>query len=259
MEINFFEEYPSEKSLALATQIPFPTKLYIRSANIEHFLQASEFLKKCTNVHTAIFWPALSKKSGYWISPFADTTELSSLFDSILNAHRSQKIFEVMFDLEYPLNKLILFQIVRNFKCFSTNKKLIESFFEKASKSGIKIIAIEKSHIPLSLLVFSGLMYKKYNHRISMYYSSFFRFFLPEKLADRLIRKKMKRAAKSGESFAIGLIAPGVYKHESTYSPKILEKELRFAKELGVREIIIYRLGGMNDQYFSVLNKFASK
>ncbi len=94
------------------------------------------------------------------------------------------------------------------------------------------------------------------NKRMQLYYTSFRRPFLPDALVDAFYQKKVRKAASERTALAIGLIAPGIYGTEPTYSSTVLEKELRWAAEANVSEVVIFRLEGLNEEVKTILQKF---
>ena len=54
----------------------------------------------------------------------------------------------------------------------------------------------------------------------------------------------------------IGLIAPGVYKIEPTYDAEALSMELKIAQANGIKEVIIFRLGGLDRKFVKVITKY---
>lgn len=260
MEINFFEEFPSERNIDNVGLLNFSTKIYVASSSLDDFSHWKNKLHSSSNVSSVVYWPTISDDD-YWISPWADPTELDSLF-SRLKDHARDSGLEIMLDLEFPKNKTRILTRNDNVKI---NKEKIEKFMDEAKDSGIVLSAIQKSYFPESLLEKAGL---RYSHpdvkRINMYYTSMFqRIVLPDFVVDPLFKRKAERAASNNESLAIGIIAPGIYSKghylgfiENTYKPKDLEKELIIAREAGVREVIIFRLEGLsrNDDYVKVVN-----
>ncbi|MEK6905405.1 MAG: hypothetical protein AABX24_03300, partial [Nanoarchaeota archaeon] len=61
-----------------------------------------------------------------------------------------------------------------------------------------------------------------------------------------------------GENYIVGYgtIALGVGGNEPILSPQQLEKDLQIALEVGVKEVVLFRLGGLNKKYAKVLEKF---
>lgn len=57
-------------------------------------------------------------------------------------------------------------------------------------------------------------------------------------------------------SVGIGTIATGVFGNEPILPPEGLYKDLEWAKSTGTDEIFIFRLGGLNKEYISVIKEF---
>ena len=55
---------------------------------------------------------------------------------------------------------------------------------------------------------------------------------------------------------AYGTIAQGINRDERLLSSEQLDKDLKVAKECDVREVIIYRLAGLNKIYLKIIKKY---
>ena len=64
-----------------------------------------------------------------------------------------------------------------------------------------------------------------------------------------------KSFAKKGFKIGLGCIATGIYGDEKTISPEKLGKEISRAKAYNANEVIIFRLGGLNEEYISEIKK----
>lgn len=222
MRISFFEEFPSKRNLS-KLRLCKAHKVYIASENLK------EFRKYRRKIKNSVYWPVLKKEDGYWISPFADAKALKRVLSEI------PKNQEVMLDLELPLNRLL---IIKNFLDFWKNKKLISEFI----KSHKKVILCEHPFdFGLKIL---GLSYNvPAERRIKMIYSSiipFAKFFLKNAKAKRI---------------GIGCIAKGIYGDEKIMKPEDLKKDLEIL-EGSKKEIIIFRLGGINKEYAKIINRY---
>ena len=69
--------------------------------------------------------------------------------------------------------------------------------------------------------------------------------------------KEFKRKYKSKLIIGLGTTAIGMTGNEPIISAKQLQRDLRICKELGIREIVVFRLGGLNQKYVEVLRKFS--
>ena len=127
MQISFFEEFPTKKNLNKLNLIDFPIKLYLAASSLEEFVQLT---KKIDNeqVKEIIYWPILSKREGYWISPFTKRKALQRILGELEGAKVS-----VMLDLELPTTKNTTLYFTQ-FLNFLKNKRMIRKFIGNYSK-----------------------------------------------------------------------------------------------------------------------------
>lgn len=254
--ISFLEEFPDEPNLEKITNIGFDTKIYIASENLTQFYKHEQELKnKNPHVKEVVYWPILKREEGYWISPWAETAVLERVFEEI-KGRGSTKNLEILLDMEPPLKRSKLL----NFKQFSHNKKYITDFVGDAKKYNLSITTAEKSYIPDKILELAGLSFppRTYgNKKMKMYYSSYRRIFLSGSLADKLYERKIRKYNKEGAMVGIGLIAPGIHNESSLNTPKDLQREIRIAYSHGLKEVVVYRVGGLNDEYMDSIKEFA--
>lgn len=243
MLISFFEEYPTKQNLEKLKLINFQTKLYIASPSIKKFNEVKSKIKS-SGVKEIIYWPTLKKEEGYWFSPFSKSSALKRVLKEI------PKDFPVMIDLELPTtqNPKLYFTQLHN---FPRNKLLISRFVKQHKK------VYTAEYFPIKpTLKFIGLNYDPIKYRskmIKMFYTSmwpFSRNFLEKKIKD--YKEKYK------ESFipALGTIATGVSGNEPILSLKKLERDLEIARKKDIKEVIIFRLGGLNKDYIKSISKF---
>ena len=139
----------------------------------------------------------------------------------------------------------------------STMPKGLKAFFEKYqgeiyTAEYFLINPIMKKFLDYSCLTFDP---REYNSiPIKMMYTSVHSWF--DKKFIKLKIKKYK--AEFGDRFILGLgtIAIGIKGNEPILSPEHLERDLRICKEMNVKEVVIFRLGGLNKEYVKVINKF---
>ena len=243
MKISFFEEFPTKSNLDKIKYVDFPTKLYIASNSYKDFQNLeinSEYVKE------KIYWPVLTNKEGYWLSPFTKRKALKRVIKEL----KDPKV-PVMWDAELPVsrNKKLLFTELPN---FLSNRKLIRKFIDSRNKSyGAEYFSVGKSRL---LLKFLGLTFdSKTYHPIKMVYSSMHDF------GETLIRAEISSLKNQfGDKLCIGLgvTAIGILGNEPIISLKLLERDLKICKDLDVKEVIIFRLGGLNKSYAKLLKKY---
>jgi hypothetical protein len=243
MRISFFEEFPTKQNLDKIKHIDFPTKLYIASKSYKEF-QNLEITSK--NVKSKIYWPVLKQKEGYWLSPFTKRKALKRVMKELKDPN-----VPVMWDAELPVhkNKSLFFT---ELPLFFSNRKLIRDFMDSRKEAyGAEYFSVGKSRL---FLYFLGITFNSKNyHPIKMVYSSM------HDIGETLIRAEIKSLKKEfGNRLCIGLgvTAIGILGNEPIISLKLLERDLKICKDLGVEEVIIFRLGGINKSYAKLLKKY---
>ena len=240
MEIDFYEEFPTQKNLKKLKLIKFKTKLFVAAQSIKEFKSLEKQIKKIKKNTIVAYWPII--ENSYWISPFSNTRNLIELFRGLEKIDN-----QILIDLEMPLNKKM---IIKNLFSFLRNKKLIKKFMEKNKERITTAQPIEG--IFSKYIQIRGQDFNVKTEKSFMWYSSI----LPNQL-NNLIRKRLPKAKnKSGYSVSLGTIAYGIHGNEPILKPENLEKDLRFVKLAGFRKVIIFRLGGLNKDYIKVINKF---
>lgn len=238
MKISFFEEFPTKETLDKLKLIPksFGTKIYIVSHGLDEFNVFREKL----NFHL-VYWPVLEMREGYWISPFTRRKALKR----VLNEVRDKDI-EVMLDLENPTHtKWLYFAELHN---FVRNKNFIKEFIDA---NGHKLTLVEMAGNEKKLK-FWGLTYETDTAGVAkMVYTSLREPLNRKEIIVRLREVCEKGVKRHGSRFKIGLgcIAIGVGGNEPILTPEELYEDLKIAKETGVEETIIFRLGGFNEKY----------
>ena len=256
MLISFYEEFPTEENLQKLRWCDFPTKLYLAAYSLEEFKRVREMaLEAKGDIEEVIYWPLLEKSEGYWLSPWSDRTALLRVIQEI----EREGDLGVMWDAEVPRGN------IRPKLDFFGNYQLIGRFFKNAHKAGIRIFVSElylgrwaEGVLQAARLSFDPRRYG--NWKILMLYSSIF----GEKWRSipQLIEGVGEMGVRTyGERFilALGVIAKGVGGDEPLLSPQDLERDLESASSSRVREVVIFRLGGLNRAYAEVVRTFAKR
>jgi len=247
MLISFFEEFPTKENLAKIKYVKSPTKLYI----------AAHVLKEFQNIHVPsrkvkekIYWPILKKKEGYWFSPFSKRKAVRRVLEELKG-----KNIPVMIDAELPTHPNP-FLYLTQFPFFIKNRKYICSFVSQHKK------VYTAEYFPSSkysekILQILGLSFTaKHHFPIKMMHSSMHDF------GKGFIRKEIRQAQiRFGKRLRIGLgtLTHGIRGDEPAISSELLERDLGICQELGIEEIILFRLGGMNEEYQKIIEKFIPK
>jgi len=252
MQIDFIEEYPTEGNLKKLSFVRFPASLYLGCKNIDDFLKLKNKIKTAyKNIKEIIYWPILEKSEGYWLSAFTKTRAIKRVLKEIADASES---FPILWDAELPVLNPKLF-ITELFN-ISENKKLITSTLQNQNPKHPLIVA-EVPRNRLTKIVFensaTSFSFTNY-HRMDMLYSSALK--VPDK--ENYLRTKIRENKKKYQKYsvALGLIGLGEDKTASIISPQDLDQDLHVTKEEGIREVAFYRLGGLNEEYLKVIEKY---
>lgn len=255
MHIGFFEEYPTRRNLSKLRLVPFKTDLYLGSSNVKRFLELKRDIKRrYKNVDEVIYWPILALSEGYWISAFAQTRALKRIIAELSDV---KERFAVLWDAEFPaLNKrLFLTELPHVLK----NRKIIYKALVKNLKRHPLVVAefprggMRYFWARLAAVSFPFTTY----HRLDMLYTSL----LAMKNKAQYIEQVMKRHKDKYRKYSVGLGLIGRGEGDNItplISPKDLERDLQIAKNLGIKNVVLYRLGGLNDKYLTLLKKYSN-
>ena len=244
MQISFFEEFPTKDNLSKISHITFPTKIYLGAKSLEEFSSIepnSRFVKE------KIYWPILDKKEGYWLSPFSKREAILRTINELKSAKHL-----ILWDAELPTfqNPVLYFT---QLPFFFSNRRMIREFIA-SSKNISTAEYFPSSKIMAHLFNFLGLSFQSDNHYpIKMVYSSMHDF------GEFIMRREIKLAQKLyGGRLRIGLgtLTHGILGTEPPISSKLLDRDLSICKELGITEVILFRLGGINKSYAKILKKY---
>jgi len=248
MIISFFEEFPTKKNLAKLSFINFPTKIYLAAKSLKEFNTIRSSIKN-KYVQEVIYWPTLEKKEGYWISPFSKRQALKRIF---AEANHEAKDVPIMLDLELPTTQNPWLYFTQFYDFFS-NKRLIQKFINNYNNDIYLAEYYPCGKIKEALLELLGLHFSpssKKMHIIKMAYHSMHHF---DRNKFTALIKEGKREFSKKYLVAFGTIAKGITTHEPLLTPQQLKEDLTIAKKTGISEVIIFRLGGLDKGYLSVL------
>lgn len=245
--ISFFEEFPDKNITSEIKLINFNTAIYVAAKNVSEFRHyEKKFKAKNKYIKEIIYWPVLTRKEGYWISPFSKREALERIFKEL----EGQKI-PVMLDLELPTTRNPWLYITE-LRHFLGNKKLISGFIQNYSGEIYTAEYFPPGTWGDRKLQTLGLHYPHPKIKvIKMLYHS-----LHPSFSDQYVQKQLQRGKEQWENNFIigyGTIAKGISGKEKILSPEQLENDLRIAKEAGVQEVIIFRLGGLDEEYIKSL------
>ncbi len=246
MIISFFEEFPTKENLNKIKLITWDTKLYIAAKSVQEFENIQKKIKN-RYVKEIIYWPILEKKEGYWISPFAKRKAIDRIYNEL-----KEKNIPVMLDAELPFSRnpwLMLTQL----PFFFSNKKKIQTFVKTYPKLTV-VEYYQVGKIKEGLLRLFGVSFLPGKHTlVKMAYHSMRKANYTK--LEKMVQQKKKEYGSV--NLAFGTIAIGVQGNEPLLTSEQLKKDLNFAKRMNMKEIIIFRLGGLNKEYARLLQAYA--
>jgi len=242
MQISFFEEFPTPENLGKLELINFQTRIYIAARALSEFKRTKELL----HGYELVYWPILRKTEGYWFSPFSKRSALFRILEEV----RDEPV-HLMLDLELPIFAPWLY--ITQISNFLRNKSYISNFIAER-KGETTLVELTGNRHKLGFL---GLSYEsKKANKAKMFYTSLIKG--TRKRKEKYLRKICVDGVKEyGSRFRIGLgcITKGISRLEPILPPEELAIDLEIAEESGVQEAIIYRLGGLNEDYIKVIYK----
>lgn len=242
MKIEFYEEFPSKENLDKLKQIKFKTRLFVAAKSLEEFRNFEKQIIKINKKIEVAYWPIV--KNSYWISPFSNRKDLIELFREL------EKIKNhLLIDLELPLAKRFGI-IIKNIPRFSKNKKIIKAFLEK-NKNRITTAQYPSSFIS-KIMKILGLGYEVRTEKSLMLYTS-----MISRRHEKWLKKNISKIKdKNNYSISLGTIAIGILGNEPILPPENLKKDLEFVKNQKFGKAIIFRLGGLDKEYMTIIEKF---
>ncbi len=243
MQISFFEEFPTKENLRKIQYVSFPTKVYVGAYSFREYNSISfpENVEK-------VYWPLLKKEEGYCFSPFSKYQAVKRVLGEI-----KDKNTPLMIDAELPTHPNPLLYLTE-FHSFFHTRKYIRSFISQRKK----IYTAEyfpSSHFSEKVFYHLGLSFQtKHHYPIKMIYSSMHDF------GETILRREIKQAQKRyGKRLRIGLgtLTHGILGTEPTISVNLLERDLKICQEFGIEEVILFRLGGMNQKYQRIIENLS--
>ena len=249
MEIDFFEEFPTKENLAKLNLVTWPIRLYVAAKSLDEFKKIRSSIKN-KKVKEIIYWPVLPITEGYWISPWTKKSALNGLFSELLE---ERKIL-VMLDLELPTTTNPLLYLTQ-FLNFFRNKKLTSDFITNYSGKIYLAEYYPEGKRQEKIMQAFGLHYPHQKAKIiKMVYHSMHNF------NQDFIKNELARGVEGyADNYLVtfGTIAPGINGNEPLLEAKQLEKDLKIAHKAGVKEVVIFRLGGLNEKYVNVFKKIS--
>ena len=256
MRINFFEEFPIRENLEKARMIDFPSTIFIAARSLQDFLRYKKELYEINPKLETAYWPIIPRT--YWISPFSYTKDLRNFIREMRSV---QGPLEILVDLELPLGKR-WFLYFRNFFSAFLNKIIIKRFFKEAPILGIKIVTAEypaPNTFFTRLYRILGISFdpKKYGHSSCvMYYTSM----IPKRFLEKVekVIVQVKKEQNLNLELGLGVISIGIMGNEPILPPQELARDLDFMVQNNFNTATIFRLGGLNQEYYNVIKPYTT-
>ena len=107
MRINFFEENPTEETMAKLDLVDWPSTLLVAAPSLQAFEDIrGKYGERYPHI-TFGWWPTLP--GSYWVSGFADPRDLDRLFTELTSKVHDTEL-PILLDLELPIKKRVLLQ-----------------------------------------------------------------------------------------------------------------------------------------------------
>lgn len=254
MKINFIEEYPTNTNLAKLNLIDFPVGLSLGFKHLADFVKAKHKIERnFKQIKEITYWPLLDLSEGYWLSAFSSGKAIERI---IKEMDETGEFFPVLWDAELPIlnKKLFVTQLSQVFD----NRNLIhQALLNPRPQHPLIVAEIPRNSFLQTLgnLTGTSFPFKNY-YRLDMLYTSMMKGNNKSGYLRQTMRTNKQKYLKY--SVAFGLIAEGEEKMTTLLTPLELDRDLEIAKEEGIDEIFIYRLGGLNYEYLKVLRHYAN-
>jgi hypothetical protein len=251
MKISFFEEFPTKVNLAKLKLIDFPTKVYAAAKSMKEFERIKKDCSKYMYMQEVCYWPVLREEEGYRFSAFSDTEGIKR---TIKELEKNEKPLTVLLDAELPILKKSL--IPNKLKNAIKNKKIIMDFLKNAHNHNIKLVTLEypiKNKLLNKLFGLSATRFSQddFKHeKILVAYSS-----LMKNASIKPLIQSFKGKYKNFK-LGIGLLAKGIAGNEPVMGTEQLRRDLRAAKFSGIKDVVIFRLGGLTKSNIKIVKRY---
>lgn len=255
MQINFFEEYPTEENMKKLELVTWPATVLMAAESMDKFEEIRKVYSLQYPHITFGWWPTLP--GSYWISGLANPEDLERIFSEILSKEQEIEL-PILLDLELPRSIHLYF---KNIFHLGKNKKRINTFLQKAHKQNFKIYtaeypAINKTMFSMWKILGISPAFDLSHTKLPMCYSSMIKKMYGNNNWQKIKKFEKQLIIKNPDKieFGLGTIELGIQGNEPTLSPAGLVEDLKWIKETGAREVFIFRLGGLNAEYINAIN-----
>ena len=234
--------------------VDWPATVLVTAPSLKDFENVREkYARKYPHV-TFGWWPTIP--GSYWVSGFSNPSDLARLFSEITSKKQVVEL-PILMDLELPRKKYFY---IKNLFNIGRNKKKIAEFLAKAPACNLKVYTAELpafSRLVLNLFRAIGISpaFNLPHTKLPMVYSSMVLESAGKGTLNKIkaFEKRFALANPGRIGFGLGTIAVGVLGNEPIISPALLAEDLEWARECGAEEVFIFRLGGLNESYVSII------
>ncbi len=245
VRIGLYEEYPVPWRLDKLAQVDFPVSLAVAAPSVTEFAELKQRIQLTYPLADEVFyWPLLSKDEGYYPGPFSKS-------EAVERVTNDAEQLPVLWDWELPLGTpYISFQ----------NWWQVRAFTSEWLSQRTQPTHIWRSHTSMGLdPVFLRLVGMHYDPRD--YPNLYFHLNLYSvgdgMPPDELYRILRCGVEKYGEHFIpdFGALNDGEGPDEIFIPVATLRQELQLAREAGVKEIWLFGVNGVNEEYLDAVHE----
>ncbi|MAG47379.1 hypothetical protein CL617_02140 [archaeon] len=256
-KVIFWCEFPNKVDWTFLnktiSRLKFNIEIYVASKTLKDFQNIQE---KVTSKYIQLsVWPILDMDKGYWFSGFTEKEDINSL--------KQFENLNIKIDLEPPVPKwkytnlkIISLAIKQIFKKGKNNDYLKDFIYKLSKKTKVETVVNN-----IQLIINEFPLAKWYLKRQGMYiepkenmvknimcYTTFSGQVLRPliRIYMSLWTRRAVRKYKNKVMFSIGLIGPGILKHEKTYKNiEQFKQDLDMINNSGAEKVAIYSIEGL--------------
>ncbi|MBL7051613.1 MAG: hypothetical protein ISS01_00830 [Nanoarchaeota archaeon] len=255
MIISFYEEFPKKSNLDKIKLITFPTKLFIAASTLNEFQDLEkkinqDYPQQKKYIKEIAYWPILKKKEGYWFSAFTQRKALKRTIKEL-----EGKDVPLMWDAELPTHQNFFLYFTQFFN-FLSNRKLINKFIKSHKKVYVaEYFFVNNWMSPLFRLLCLNFPPSYNISPMRMAYSSLHDF------GNYLMEKEITKGKEEfGDNFIMGYgtLCVGILGWEKPISLELLKRDLDLAQKHNLKEVTLFRLGGLNKEYLKLIKNYTN-
>lgn len=247
VHVGLYEEFPNPWRLAKLEQVDFPVTLAVAAPTHDAFLQLRESIQRdYPQVRTAFFWPLLTAEEGYYPGPLSDPQAVRRVMAEAAD-------LPVLWDLELPPG---LKHIAPPLRSWSQNRATTADWLRTRTQPvhiwrSYALLGLNPWLLRLAGLHYDPLEYPAVSLHLDLYTTGAGQ---PEDGLQRLMRQGV---AAYGARFipSLGVLNDGEASASQFIPPETLRRNLRIARAVGVSELWLFSVNGLNDAYLQAVRE----